>query len=169
MELLPEEISIVGNWIYRDRKMFADDNCKRIHWLATGYLKTITTEDGNWTTIYQDPSDQRYWRLTYPKSELQGGGPPVLENIGSMIYFSNENTAELTIQNYTILETGNDGGHRYIEGKVLYKNKTRRITIFFESKLDETKLNANTTIKVEGELQDDGEAYGLIIRHAKFL
>ena len=28
--------------------------------------------------LFRDPEDDRYWELTYPKGELQGGGPPRL-------------------------------------------------------------------------------------------
>ncbi|GAA4931159.1 Imm27 family immunity protein [Mucilaginibacter defluvii] len=166
MKLLPEETLIIGDWIFRDRKMIGDDNCERIEWLAKNYLKAVGAEDGNWTTIYQDPNDKRYWRHTYPKFEMQGGGPPLLENIGSVFLTAEHKSVEINIQKYIILETGNDGGHRYIEGKVFYKGNTRRITVFFESKLDEAKLTINTPIKIQGEFQDDGEAYGLILRHA---
>jgi hypothetical protein len=30
---------------------------------------------GNWTILFRDPEDDRYWELTYPKGELQGAGP----------------------------------------------------------------------------------------------
>jgi hypothetical protein len=26
--------------------------------------------------LYVDPTDGRYWELTYPQGDMQGGGPP---------------------------------------------------------------------------------------------
>ena len=28
-----------------------------------------------WETLYRDPRDGRLWELTYPQSEMHGGGP----------------------------------------------------------------------------------------------
>jgi hypothetical protein len=50
--------------------------CVRIEWLTTGCLEKIAAS--NWTILFRDPEDGRYWELTYPKGELQGGGPPRL-------------------------------------------------------------------------------------------
>lgn len=32
----------------------------------------------DWTVLYQDPQDKRYWEFHYPEGELHGGGPPSL-------------------------------------------------------------------------------------------
>lgn len=73
------------------------------------------------------------------------------------------------IHKYKILETGNDGGHRYIETHIQYKSKSRRLTVFFESKLDENKLNTDVPVKVKGIIQDDGEEYGLLLRESELM
>lgn len=77
----PHETKIIGSWIYIDGKMLADENCKRIDWLVKNCLTKISISNDGWDTIYQDPNDSRNWRLTYPQSEKQGGGPPMLECI----------------------------------------------------------------------------------------
>ena len=79
MKLEPNETSIIGNWLLVDGKMLADENCKRIDWLVKNCLTKISIINDGWDTIYQDPNDSRYWKLTYPQSEMQGGGPPMLE------------------------------------------------------------------------------------------
>jgi hypothetical protein len=33
---------------------------------------------GGWDVLYRDPRDGRFWELTYPHGDVQGGGPPRL-------------------------------------------------------------------------------------------
>lgn len=54
---------------------------KRIYWLQTNYLKKLLSISNGWEILYIDPHDNRFWELTYPKSDMQGGGPPLLKNI----------------------------------------------------------------------------------------
>ena len=51
----------------------------RIKWL-TGHVFVLVgiEKKGGWEKLYRDPEDGRYWLLTYPFAELQGGGPPAL-------------------------------------------------------------------------------------------
>lgn len=51
----------------------------RINWLTNEILVLVGIEKiGGWEKLYRDPGDGRYWLLTYPFGELQGGGPPSL-------------------------------------------------------------------------------------------
>ena len=75
----PDEESIVGSWVAKDQGIEADESCLRIGKLISDELKVITTDD--WCGLYQDPVDGRYWELTYPQSEMHGGGPPKLTHI----------------------------------------------------------------------------------------
>ncbi|MBC7401430.1 MAG: hypothetical protein H7289_15935 [Mucilaginibacter sp.] len=63
---------IAGNMVW-------NDNCERINWLTSEYFTKISNDPIEWTTLYQDPSDLRYWELSYPHAEMHGGGPPQLE------------------------------------------------------------------------------------------
>ncbi|MHB1530434.1 MAG: Imm27 family immunity protein [Acidiferrobacteraceae bacterium] len=56
----------------------ADDVCKRIIALTESHLQEIGRDASGWNTLYQDPTGGRYWELSYPQSELHGGGPPEL-------------------------------------------------------------------------------------------
>jgi immunity protein 27 of polymorphic toxin system len=38
---------------------------------------------GCWSKLYLDPVDGGYWELTYPQSEMHGGGPPQLVHISA--------------------------------------------------------------------------------------
>jgi hypothetical protein len=77
----PHEIMIECKWEFLNDKMLANDACKRIDWLIHHYLQKVNVIDEGWTINYIDPEDGRYWQLTYPHGEMQGGGPPMLECI----------------------------------------------------------------------------------------
>jgi hypothetical protein len=80
MTLRPEETELIGKWIVEHGQTRADSTCERIQWLAAHHLRkiAISKQWGAWETLFEDPSDGRYWERTYPQSELHGGGPPVL-------------------------------------------------------------------------------------------
>jgi hypothetical protein len=78
-----EETEILGA-VMKDGKMFIDrEACLRINWLASGVLVNVGVDkdSGGWEKLYRDPADGRYWLLTYPHGEMQGGGPPALKQL----------------------------------------------------------------------------------------
>ena len=79
MELEANETLLVGQWIFHDGRMSADDACARIERLTHGVLDQVAV--GNWKILFRDPRDGRFWEKTYPQSELRGGGPPTLTQI----------------------------------------------------------------------------------------
>jgi hypothetical protein len=83
MKLRPDETLLTGSWLYVDHVMRGDAVCDRIEWLIKNHLKKIASSPlwGDWESLFQDPSDGRYWEITYPHGDLQGGGPPQLKVI----------------------------------------------------------------------------------------
>ena len=81
MRIKPEEIELRGNWIVKDAVVDEDETCRRIEWLARNCLEKLKSDNAGWSVLYRDPDDGRYWELTYPQSEMHGGGPPVLLEI----------------------------------------------------------------------------------------
>jgi hypothetical protein len=77
------ETVLVGSWILENEVMQNDHVAERIIWLINNILRKVA--DGNWCVLYEDPEDGRYWELSYPQSELQGGGPPKLENLSTSV------------------------------------------------------------------------------------
>ncbi|WP_458626479.1 hypothetical protein [Winogradskyella sp. PC D3.3] len=73
---------------------------------------------------------------------------------------------ELIIDEYVIKSTGADGGHKYISTEINLKGKIKKLTILFADKSDEKKLKNYEQLRVEGELQDNGEEYDLIMNNA---
>jgi hypothetical protein len=54
---------------------------ERIEALTQQRLQRIASRDGGWTVLYRDPADGRFWELSFPRSELHGGGPAKLSFI----------------------------------------------------------------------------------------
>ena len=79
MELLSSETKIIGAWIEHGSKVISDKATNRIHWLIENSFDEIAKL--NWEIIYKDNTDGRYWLLSYPQSEMHGGGPPSIECI----------------------------------------------------------------------------------------
>ena len=82
MKLQPHETRLVGKWLAeKDGHVRADATSERISWLTSHHLRKIGVSErwGAWQTLFQDPDDRRYWEQTYPRSEMQGGGPPTLQ------------------------------------------------------------------------------------------
>ena len=84
-KLEPQEEELIGEWITARPGGLArgSDACNRIEWLISGTLQLvgIDAESGGWDKLYRDPVDGRYWLLTYPHSEMHGGGPPQLKHL----------------------------------------------------------------------------------------
>jgi hypothetical protein len=75
-ELTPDEVDLSGDWVVqRDRSVSADVTEQRIDWLTKHKLQRLARDSSGWEMLYRDPRDGRLWQLTYPKSELHGGGP----------------------------------------------------------------------------------------------
>lgn len=81
MRLLPQETDLVGKWRLSNNAIEVDSTCRRIERLIKEQLTKLATDPTGWDTLYRDPQDGRYWELTYPESESEGGGPPRLANI----------------------------------------------------------------------------------------
>jgi hypothetical protein len=75
-KLEPNETDLLGAWVMKDGKVVGDEICQRIDWLTAYRLTRVG--GGGWETLFQDPTDGRYWERTYPHGEMHGGGPPRL-------------------------------------------------------------------------------------------
>jgi hypothetical protein len=78
-----DETLIEGAWVFDSGVMQRDVVEERIERLATEYLVHLADdpESGAWLRLYKDPSDGRLWELSYPRGEMQGGGPRRLRAI----------------------------------------------------------------------------------------
>lgn len=73
MRIASDETSIVGTWSMLGGKVEADETCLRIERLVHQHLREIGRDASGWEVLYVDPTDGRFWELTYPQGEMQGG------------------------------------------------------------------------------------------------
>lgn len=73
--LRPDETELRGDWIKVDGHVVGDPVSARIAHLIAHELVESETADAGWSTLYRDPTGGRYWELSYPRSEMHGGGP----------------------------------------------------------------------------------------------
>ncbi len=79
MKIDPSENEIIGRWLPDNKgSVVADEACLRIDALVGSYLTFLGRDANGWEALYQDPEDGRLWELTYPQTEMHGGGPSQL-------------------------------------------------------------------------------------------
>jgi immunity protein 27 of polymorphic toxin system len=76
--LAANETSLFGAWKEKRDRIVADPTCERIEWLVGNHLVQLGADASGWDELYRDPDDGRLWELTWPQSEVHGGGPPRL-------------------------------------------------------------------------------------------
>jgi hypothetical protein len=81
--IAPHETLLLGVWSVTTHGMKADATCSRIDALVQGVIIKVAARAGAWDQLFRDPSDGRLWELTYPQSEMHGGGPPCLKAMSS--------------------------------------------------------------------------------------
>jgi hypothetical protein len=57
----------------------------RIQQLIRDELVKIARDLSGWRVLYRDPKDARLWELSYPHSEMHGGGPAKLTRISPQL------------------------------------------------------------------------------------
>lgn len=74
------ETILIGQWVKINNRIVEDEVSERISWLIDNHLEKVSDAPGSggWITLFRDPSTSQYWELSYPESELHGGGPPTL-------------------------------------------------------------------------------------------
>ena len=82
-KISPDETVILGSTMSGGKMIVDREACLRINWLTSEALENVGVrkDSGGWERLYRDPVDGRYWHLTYPHGEMQGGGPPELRHI----------------------------------------------------------------------------------------
>jgi hypothetical protein len=76
--IAPSEMLLIGKWLSCNGRIVGDETCERIIELVRSHLSEVERDASGWDVLYRDPKDERLWELTYPQSELHGGGPPQL-------------------------------------------------------------------------------------------
>ena len=82
--LRPDETELRGESTLVGTRLIADAVTERIQALIASHLHKVAVSDDGWSTLYQDPTDGRYWEHYYLHGEVQGGGSPALRNISEL-------------------------------------------------------------------------------------
>lgn len=77
-KLQTHEVKLQATLKHNGFEMQNDAIGERIQFLISNYLIEIATDSSGWFKLFRDPTDNRYWELSYPESELQGGGAALL-------------------------------------------------------------------------------------------
>jgi Immunity protein 27 len=75
---LKDTSELVGSWTLVGKQMVEDETSLLIRELIQKRLQKIAVDSSGWETLYQDPQDERFWELSFPHGEMQGGGPMTL-------------------------------------------------------------------------------------------
>lgn len=78
MNLSANEKELKGKWILDDGKLTADEVSRRIEWLLENLLTKIAIDKTGWQTLYFDKVNASFWELSFPNSEMPGGGSRIL-------------------------------------------------------------------------------------------
>lgn len=71
---------ITGKWIKEGKNIIKDSNCALIKKKLTNDLIKVAISIDGWDILFKGRNFDLYWELTYPQSELHGGGPARLES-----------------------------------------------------------------------------------------
>jgi hypothetical protein len=70
-------------WYSEDGKMLAGADALAINEMLATKLEEVRTDVTNWIVIFRHRDTNQLWELSYPQSELHGGGPRRLRLIDS--------------------------------------------------------------------------------------
>lgn len=68
-------------WVVEGSKVHAESDAARIDALLAAELVRLSATDGGWRTLYQHRATGTLWELSYPQSEMHGGGPRRLRQL----------------------------------------------------------------------------------------
>lgn len=89
------------------------------------------------------------------------------EHGDTLYYLNSEMTKskpfEIELTDYKVLSNGADGGYHYISTEIEYQGKIRKLTALFLEKSEERELKQEKTLKISGDLMDDGLKHSLML------
>ncbi|MEL7344615.1 MAG: Imm27 family immunity protein [Pseudomonadota bacterium] len=74
-------VPLEGSWIKQGSSVVADHVELEIERRLREELQQVAISDDGWDRLLVDPLDNSYWDLTFPRSEMHGGGPKLLSPV----------------------------------------------------------------------------------------
>ena len=71
-------------WHLEDGKVAARGDAAAIDEMLATKLEEVRTDEGGWVVIFRHRDTNQLWELSYPQSELHGGGPRRLRRINGV-------------------------------------------------------------------------------------
>ena len=79
----PDPPDLTDQWIMRSGQISNEGDAAAIDELLSSELDHIAASDGGWRRLYRHRATGRLWELSYPHSEMHGGGPRRLRELPS--------------------------------------------------------------------------------------
>jgi len=76
---------LADHWVVRGSKVSAEGDAAKIDALLSAELIKLSTADGGWRTLYRHRRTGGLWELSYPQSEMHGGGPRRLRQLALLV------------------------------------------------------------------------------------
>lgn len=77
--------ALADHWVVRGSKVSAEGDAAKIDALLSADLIKLSTADGGWRTLYRHRRTGGLWELSYPQSEMHGGGPRRLRQLALLV------------------------------------------------------------------------------------
>jgi hypothetical protein len=69
-------------WVSEDGKMVARGDAAAIDDMLGTKLEKVRPDESGWLVVFRHRETNQLWELSYPQSEMHGGGPRRLRLIG---------------------------------------------------------------------------------------
>lgn len=75
---------LIEEFLLKGSTVVAAGDAARIDVMLRDELVKVGAEEGGWTTLYRHKTTGTFWELTYPNSEMHGGGPRQLVELSAV-------------------------------------------------------------------------------------
>lgn len=86
-----------------------------------------------------------------------------------LTFFMSEESFTIYLDDFSILHTDADGGHRYVSTKIEYDGGQRPLTAFFANKDDEERADETIPMILKGDLLADQGDHPLLLLNASIV
>lgn len=76
---------LIEEFLRKGPTVVAAGDAARIDAMLRDELVKVGDEEGGWTTLYRHKTTGTFWELTYPKSQMHGGGPRQLVELSAVM------------------------------------------------------------------------------------